>query len=222
MQDMLAKSLFMGGVPHRFPTLNFAFLEGGVAWACVLLNDIVQHWNMRSVDALELLNPKNLDKPAVDELLLEYGRERFEGRLDQVVQLFPDPSEPIEPENYNDYRHTGAQEKEDLSPLFDNFFFGCEADDKMNAWAFNTKVNRFGKTLKAFFGSDIGHMDAPDFTRVVEETYELVEDDVLSTDEYRAFVADHAIKLHGGMNPDFFKGTAVESYADKVLSAPTS
>ena len=49
-----------------------------------------------------------------------------------------------------------------------------------------------------------------------------VDDDILTPDEYRMFVADHAIKLHGGMNPDFFKGTAIESYADKVLSSPES
>ena len=73
-------------------------------------------------------------------------------------------------------------------------------------------------TLKAFFGSDIGHMDAPDFSRVVEETYELVEDGVLSGDEYRLFTADHSILLHGRMNPDFFKDTAIEDYASKVLA----
>ena len=74
-------------------------------------------------------------------------------------------------------------------------------------------------TLKAFFGSDIGHMDAPDFTRVVEETYELVGNEVLSGAEHRAFVADHAIKLHGGMNPDFFEATAIEDFAAKLLHA---
>ena len=218
MQDMLCKSLVMGGVTARFPRLNFAFLEGGVGWACMLLNDIVAHFGMRSEEALELLNPKNLDKAAFDELMYEYGGDRFKGRLDKVVQLFPDPSEPIEPENYNDYRHTGAKSKAELEPLFRNLYYGCEADDKINAWAFNTKVNRFGMTMKAFFGSDIGHMDAPDFARVVEETYELVEDDVLTREEYRLFVADHAIQLHGRMNPDFFKGTAIEGYADKVLT----
>jgi predicted TIM-barrel fold metal-dependent hydrolase len=218
-QDMLCKTLLLGGVTRRFPRLNFAFLEGGVAWACTLLNDVAQHWGMRSVEALDLLNPKNLDREAVNELLLEYGGDRFRGRLDEVVQLFPDPSEPIEPENYDDYRHTGAAQKSDLASLFDNFYFGCEADDKMNAWAFNTKVNRFGMTLKAMFGSDIGHMDAPDFTRVTEETYELVEDGVLDADQYRLFVADHSILCHGRMNRNFFKGTAIEAYADKVLDA---
>src|SRR5207247_3673494 len=30
--QMALKGLLMGGVTHRFPTLNFAFLEAGVAW----------------------------------------------------------------------------------------------------------------------------------------------------------------------------------------------
>jgi predicted TIM-barrel fold metal-dependent hydrolase len=220
-QDMLCKTLLMGGVTKRFPKLNFAFLEGGVAFACALLNDVVAHFGMRSVDALELLNPANMDRNAVNELLLEYGGDRFKGRLDEVVQLLPDPSQPPEPWNYDDYRHMGVSKKSEIGPLFDNFFFGCEADDKMNAWAFNTDVNRFGMRLKAMFGSDIGHMDAPDFTRVTEETYELVEDGALSADEYRMFVADNAILLHGRMNPNFYKGTAVEAYADKLLAADT-
>jgi hypothetical protein len=111
-----------------------------------------------------------------------------------------------------------VKSKAEMEPLFENLYYGCEADDKINAWAFNTKVNRFNMTLKAFFGSDIGHMDAPDFGAVVEETYELVEDGVLDADEYRLFAADHAILLHGRMNPNFFAGTAIESYAEKVLS----
>jgi predicted TIM-barrel fold metal-dependent hydrolase len=32
----VAKALFFGGVTRRFPDLNFAFLEGGVGWACML------------------------------------------------------------------------------------------------------------------------------------------------------------------------------------------
>ena len=36
---------------------------------------------------------------------------------------------------------------------------------------------------------------------------------------YRAFVANNAIKLRGGMNPDFLEGTAIEDYAAKVLQA---
>ena len=54
---------------------------------------------------------------------------------------------------------------EDLGELFDRFYFGCEADDRMNAIAFQTKINRFGQRLHAIFSSDIGHFDVPDMTR---------------------------------------------------------
>ena len=51
-QQSLAKSLFLGGVTRRFPSMNFAFLEGGVAWAAALYSDIVGHWEKRNLAAL--------------------------------------------------------------------------------------------------------------------------------------------------------------------------
>ena len=43
------------------------------------------------------------------------------------------------------------------------FYFGCEADDRSNAWAFNTKANPFGARLNA----DIGHFDVPDMMDLI-------------------------------------------------------
>ena len=45
--ESLAKALFLGGVTKRFPELRFAFLEGGVGWACRLFSDIIGHWEKR-------------------------------------------------------------------------------------------------------------------------------------------------------------------------------
>ena len=68
-QHSLAKSLFLGGVTRRFPGMNFAFLEGGVAWAAMLYSDIVGHWEKRNIDALR----SQLDPALVDrDLMLEY------------------------------------------------------------------------------------------------------------------------------------------------------
>jgi predicted TIM-barrel fold metal-dependent hydrolase len=39
--EATCRSLFLGGVTRRFPRLRFAFLEGGVAWACQLYSDLV-------------------------------------------------------------------------------------------------------------------------------------------------------------------------------------
>src|SRR5262249_6589978 len=48
-----AKALFWGGVTRRFPDLNFAFLEGGVGWACMLYADLIGHWEKRNGRAIE-------------------------------------------------------------------------------------------------------------------------------------------------------------------------
>ncbi|MCL0102136.1 amidohydrolase, partial [Dehalococcoidia bacterium] len=39
--SQMCKALFMGGVTRRFPTLKFAFLEGGVGWAVQLFADLL-------------------------------------------------------------------------------------------------------------------------------------------------------------------------------------
>ena len=51
------KALFFGGVTRRFPELNFAFLEGGVGWACTLFADLIGHWEKRNRQALENTEP---------------------------------------------------------------------------------------------------------------------------------------------------------------------
>lgn len=57
----------------------------------------------------------------------------------------------------------------------------------------------------------------PDAREVLPEAYELVDKGLLSAADFRGFVCDHAIRLHGGMNPDFFEGTSVAAHAKEVL-----
>ena len=67
-----------------------------------------------------------------------------------------------------------------------------------------------GARLNALFSSDIGHFDVPDMTEVVPEAYELVEHGLLDDDDFRDFMFANAVRFWGEVNPDFFKGTAVE------------
>ncbi len=48
------------------------------------------------------------------------------------------------------------------------------------------------------------------------EAYEGVEQGLMSERDFRDFVFVNPIKLHCGMNPDFFKGTILEHEAEKV------
>ena len=73
----------------------------------------------------------------------------------------------------------------------------------------------------AMLGSDIGHWDVQDATTVLAESYELVEKNLLSHDDFRDFTFANAVSMHGGMNPDFFKGTVIEAEAHAVLSEST-
>src|SRR5215468_5144265 len=70
----VAKAIFFGGVTRRFPDMNFAFLEGGVGWACMLYADLIGHWEKRNRKALESTNPAKLDRAALLGFAEKYGR----------------------------------------------------------------------------------------------------------------------------------------------------
>ncbi|MCH7553122.1 MAG: amidohydrolase family protein [Chloroflexi bacterium] len=214
--DALCKSLFMGGVTRRFPTLRFGFLECGVAWACSLYADIVGHWEKRNAEAIMDLDPAVLDVEHMMNLVAEYGPERAVAKSGDLAAFFS--RRHARPDSTDEWRHCRIEKAEDIRDLFvPNFFFGCEADDPMNAWAFNGKVNPFGARLRAMVSSDIGHWDVPDMREVLAEAYELVEHEQLTETDFRDFTFTNAVKLHAGMNPDFFKGTVVEQEVEALI-----
>jgi predicted TIM-barrel fold metal-dependent hydrolase len=218
--EALCKALFMGGVTRRFPTLKFAFLECGVGWACSLYADMIGHWEKRNPRGMENYNPANLNKELLLDLYQRYGGKLVEGKLDQVGKsggLLAGSKE--DPAMLDEWAPCGIEKAEDIRDLFvPNFYFGCEADDPMNASAFNHKVNPFGARLKAVFSSDIGHWDVPDMREVTEEAYELVEKEVITPEDFRDFVFTNPVTLWTGMNPEFFQGTVVEKEVEKLLA----
>ena len=223
--EAVCKALFLGGVTRRFPTLKFAFLEGGVGWACQLYADLIEHWEKRNIEALAEVDPANLDQQLLRDLVRQYGSadmaEAFKQReaaLDTV--LSSQGSTAIGGiENLDDFSACEITQASDIHDLFvKNFYFGCESDDKMNAWAFNRQCNPFGAQLNALFGSDIGHFDVANMNQVVPEAYELVEKGLVSDAGFRDFMCTNPVRFWGEANPDFFKGTAVEETASAILS----
>ncbi len=122
-------------------------------------------------------------------------------------------------EDLDDFSACKITRKQDWIDLYVTpYYFGCEADDRMNATAF-CKLNPFGAQLNAIYSSDIGHFDVIDMRDPLAEAYELVEDGVLTDDNFRDFVFANAVRLWGTQNPDFFEGTVVEKEASAVLKA---
>lgn len=214
--EAFCKALFLGGVTRRFPGLNFAFLEGGVAWARTLHSDLVSHWEKRNRESLDRIDPANLEQKVLLDLFERYGSRLIEGRQEQLAEIIAGYARDIEdPATLDEWAAAGIRRVEDIHDQFvHNFYFGCEADDPANAWAFQG-----GPPLKAMFGSDLGHWDVPDMNQVLEEAFELVERGLISEEDFRDFVFANPVSLHGDMNPDFFRGTAVEDAAAAQLAA---
>jgi predicted TIM-barrel fold metal-dependent hydrolase len=217
----VAKAMFFGGVTRRFPTLNFAFLEGGVGWACMLYADLIGHWEKRNRQALEHTNPDKLDTGRLLQLAEKYGSAAVADAVRRREGLEGDShsTQTGGLEDLDDYFRCKIGKKEDIKDLFvPRFYFGCEADDPVNAWAFKREANPMGARLNAIFSSDIGHFDVPDMAAVVPEAYELVEDGLIDDRDFRDFMFANAVRFWGEVNPDFFKGTAVEKQAAEVLA----
>jgi len=216
----VAKALFFGSVTRRFPDLNFAFLEGGVGWACMLYADLIGHWDKRNREALEHTNPGKLDVGRLLQFAEKYGNQAVIDAVRRREGLEGDSNSTLTGglEDMDDYFRCRIGKKEDIKDLFiPRFYFGCEADDPVNAWAFKREANPMGARLNALFSSDIGHFDVPDMAAVVPEAYELVEHGLIDDNDFRDFMFSNAVRFWGEVNPDFFKGTAVEKQAAEVL-----
>src|SRR5438034_3148724 len=199
----VSKAIFLGGVTRRFPELRFAFLEGGVGWASQLFGDLIEHWERRSAKALERMHPDKLDRAQLLSLVEKYGYDDIAAALRERGGL-PDPEQAYLTggiENVDDFSACKITRKEDWVELYAKpYYFGCEADDRMNATAFG-RNNPFGSKLNAIFSSDIGHFDVIDMRHPLPEAYELVEDGHITTGNFRDFTFRNAVRLWGTQNP---------------------
>ena len=213
------KSLLLGGVTRRFPQLRFAFLECGVGWARSLLSDAIRFWQKRNRAGMENYNPANLDRDEFNRLLNRYGEKVVSGRAAppqaQFVSLVAGTDEDAGA--IDEWARSGIRTEAEFAEVFTrNFYFGCEADDPVTSSAFDASRNPLHVKFNAVLGSDIGHWDVPDMSKVLEETYEPVEKGLFTEEDLRDFVFTNPVKLWTAQNPAFFKGTVVQ---DQVAGA---
>jgi predicted TIM-barrel fold metal-dependent hydrolase len=217
------KGIFLGGITRRFPELRWAFLEGGVGWASQLFGDLIEHWERRNIRALENMKPEKLDKKLLMSLVEKYDYSDIRAALEQRGGV-PDPELTGTGglDDLDDFSKCKITRKEDWCDLFSTpFYFGCEADDRMNSIAFG-KANPFGAKLNAIYSSDIGHFDVIDMRDPLPEAYELVEDGFITHDDFHDFVFGNSVRLWGTQNPNFFDGTRVAKEARALLAQTTT
>ena len=218
--EAVCRSLFFGGAMTRFPELSFAFLEGGVAWACNLLADAVGHYEKRNREALAHYDPGHLDRDELARLFDAHADTAFLERRDRLGETLGFLSDPDEdPATLDEWAASGIRSVDDIVSVFtEQCFFGCEADDPMNALAFDARINPGGSRLQAMFASDIGHWDVPDFTGVLPEAWELIEDGLVTRDQFADFMFGNVARLFTSTNPGFFDGTVVEAQVKELLA----
>ena len=218
--EFFCRSMFMGGVTRRFPKLRFSLLEGGAAWGCDLYNAIMEHWEKRNLKAMmENLDPARLDMDLMVRMFEKYGNSYLTPEKMKGYRSTANARTDEDPATLDDWKALKIERAEDIRDLFvDSFYFGCEADDRMSAVAFNPRLNHFDAKIKAIFGSDIGHWDVLDATRVVNEAYALVEEELITSEDFKEFVFTNNVTLHTDMNPNFYKGTVIEREVDRLLA----
>ncbi|MFN6461520.1 MAG: amidohydrolase family protein [Nostoc sp. DedVER02] len=218
--EAFAKALFFGGVTKRFPQLRVAMLEGGADWGARVYIHLVDRFLKRNIKALENYNPALTNADELFEIFERYGAEVTQGHSldkDELTKTVLGASfsrhsrAPIGSE-LDDFAAAGIETIEDIRDRWVNsFFFGSESDDRTIATAFNDKANPLGVKINAIYSSDVGHWDVPDLTSPLAESWDLVQEGVISEADFKSYVFANPYKFYTQANPDFFKGTAIES-----------
>ena len=215
-----AKALFFGGVTKRFPKLRVALLEGGADWGSHVYTHLVDRWEKRNRHAVQNYNPALADLELLEDLFRRYEpgylKDRDASDRQQLlrdslgISALPHSRDP-QGEELDDFAKAGVESIEDIRTRWvDSFYFGSEADDRTVAAAFNDKVNPLHTKINAIWSSDVGHWDVPDLTEPLAESWDLVEQGVISAADFKSLVFSNPYRLYTDANPAFFKGTRVE------------
>ena len=153
------------------------------------------------------MDPRKLDRALLMSLVEKHGDPDLVAAL-RARDGWPDNDADLTGgvADLDDFSACRITRKEDWVDLYAKpFYFGCEADDRTNAWAFG-QGNPFGSKLNAIYSSDIGHFDVIDMRDPLPEAYELVEDGLISGDNFRDFTFANAVHLWGTQNPSSSRG----------------
>ena len=143
-----------------------------------------------------------------DPTLARYSAEALTGSRGRMTRV------------RDDFAAAEISSVEDIRDRFCTpFAWGCEADDPLVGIAFDRRVSPMGALVPAFFASDLGHWDVPEFDEPLEEAFELVERGILDADQLRDFLFVNPARFYGSLNPEFFAGTAIAREAGAVVRA---
>ena len=108
------------------------------------------------------MKPDKLNREMLMSYVEKYGYKEHAEALKARDGCDPDLHMTGGIDNLDDFAACKFTRKEDWVDLYVKpYYFGCEADDRMNATAF-LKLNPFNAQLNAIYSSDIGHFGVID------------------------------------------------------------
>jgi len=175
-----------------------------------LYSDLIEHWEKRSLSAVDDYDPRHLDRDRLVAALREHGGERLaevaRSSARRVVSGAVharglDPRRPAGAAQHRDARRTSRagriSTKRDIRDHFvPNFFFGCEAEDPSIAWSLDGKLPMEAR-LQVMFGSDIGTGRHRHCARCLAEAYEAGRRRARQPEDFRMFTFGNVVRLHG-------------------------
>ncbi len=208
----LCKALLFGGVPARFPDLPVA-----VPRVRGVVGRPDAHRHRRALGEAQRRGPgaswipARLDRDELGAVLRALRRGGWPSccPCDPYEYVQRLPIHGSTPEELDEFRHLEVTSRRAIVEQFTrSFWFGCEAGDRGITTAYSP-ANAMGAPLHALLSSDIGHWDVSDMGAVVAESHELVEDGLLTPEQWREIVFENPVAMYTKANPAFFDGTAV-------------
>ena len=179
----VAKALFLGGVTRRFPDLRFALPRRRRRLGLPAVRRPDRALGAARRQGHRLHGPDQARPHAAARAGRQVRLRRYRRRARQARRLAAEGRGLRSTGGVpalDDYAACKITQKQDWIDLYATpYYFGCEADDRMNAVAFG-KAMPFGARINAIFSSDIGHFDVADMRDPLPEAYELVEDGLIT------------------------------------------
>ena len=215
----VSKAIFLGGVTRRFPELRFAFLEGGVGWACQLFGDLIEHWERRNAQGAGAHGPAQARSRAADEPGREVRRCRHGGgasRARRLARPRPGPDRRRRRSRrllrVQDHPQAGLDRPLRHAVLFR--LRGRRPDQRLGL--------RQGQSVRLEAQRDLqlGHrpLRRDRHARSAARGLRAGRGRADQPDNFRDFTFANAVHLWGTQNPRFFEGTAVAAAAAAELA----
>ena len=206
-QEAACRSLVMGGVPGATPSCAFRSSRAASRGRRSSTPTCSATTRSATSDAVQQFDPARFDGSLAGELFDEFadGSLRdYRDRVDEGATTVGGLRRGAL--GIDDFAESGITGPDDIVDVFTRQLgFGCEADDPMNALAFDRALLPHGARLSAMFASDIGHWDVPDMREVLPEAWELVEDGHLDEEDFADFTCGNVVRMLTDANPTLLR-----------------